>query len=491
MRSSTTARTACINIPELPLQVLLNRYPDWRAKPTAVVTTDNPLGRITHINKAAYDSGVRKGMRYATALTIQPLLRADIVENTHLQDFDRKLRAILKCFSPIYERCSLASGVYWLDAGGIEHIYDSEYSWARSLVEAIRSTGYSTRCVLGFTRRATFTIALAERGITVFPDEKKELAFLSDLPLNVIPLDELMVLRLKHLAIDTIGSFLDLPGADVRARFGEAAFIIHRFLSTHDSVPLQSEKNDVVLRAAKRFDESIGDVDMLLQALDPGLDRIISDARSNGVWLSRLYLELFDERQHERSEEIVPTEPTRSKMLFLKLLRLRLESFRLESPVSGFTMSARPVAGTPAQGLLISSRSTRDLKKGAEAFTLIRAELGNEAVQIARIRKRHRPEQRIEWEPLLTPAILDKKTISSSDSVRRVICRRFFRELQPLHQTGSREVIAGPYKMSGAWWEESENEEREYRYISGSDTSIYWSFKNTSLNKEYIHGWIA
>ena len=39
---SAAGRTACINIRELPLQLLLRRHPEWQRRPVAVVEKENP-----------------------------------------------------------------------------------------------------------------------------------------------------------------------------------------------------------------------------------------------------------------------------------------------------------------------------------------------------------------------------------------------------------------------------------------------------------------
>ena len=69
-------RWACLSIFELPLQLLLNRSPEWAQCSVAVVDDDKPTGYIKSVNTRAYERGVRPGYRYATALLLEPQLRA-------------------------------------------------------------------------------------------------------------------------------------------------------------------------------------------------------------------------------------------------------------------------------------------------------------------------------------------------------------------------------------------------------------------------------
>ena len=45
-----TNRVACIDLPALPLQLLLRRRPDWRRLPAAVVAEDNPQAPLLWVN---------------------------------------------------------------------------------------------------------------------------------------------------------------------------------------------------------------------------------------------------------------------------------------------------------------------------------------------------------------------------------------------------------------------------------------------------------
>ena len=39
-------RTACVDLPDLPLQLLLREHPDWRKTPVAVVADDRPQAEV-------------------------------------------------------------------------------------------------------------------------------------------------------------------------------------------------------------------------------------------------------------------------------------------------------------------------------------------------------------------------------------------------------------------------------------------------------------
>ena len=60
------APQACVEVPKLPLQMLLRLHPDWGEHPVAVVDRDKPGGAVLAVNQDARDRGIVPGMRYAT-----------------------------------------------------------------------------------------------------------------------------------------------------------------------------------------------------------------------------------------------------------------------------------------------------------------------------------------------------------------------------------------------------------------------------------------
>ena len=69
-------RLACVDVPSLPLQLLLKTRSDWRAGPAAVVEADRPQAPVLYVNAAAHRAGVRIGQRYAAALAFAADLQA-------------------------------------------------------------------------------------------------------------------------------------------------------------------------------------------------------------------------------------------------------------------------------------------------------------------------------------------------------------------------------------------------------------------------------
>src|SRR5688500_4429030 len=96
-------RLACIDLPALPLQLLLKRHPDWRDGAVAVVAEDRPLAPLLYVNEAARRLKVLPGQRFAAALGLARDLRAGTVSASDVEQSVATLADLLRRHSPHVE----------------------------------------------------------------------------------------------------------------------------------------------------------------------------------------------------------------------------------------------------------------------------------------------------------------------------------------------------------------------------------------------------
>ena len=171
---SAVDRTACINIRELPLQLLLRRHPEWRKRPVAVVEQEKPQSPILGTNPAAARAGIGPGMRYASALSLDRNLCAGTVSEQEIQAEVRQVHALLDRFSPRIEPCRDEPGIFWADAGGLDRLFDSLHDWAGQIVSRLSQMELSASVAVGFSRFGSYAIAKARRQVTVLPSFEVE-----------------------------------------------------------------------------------------------------------------------------------------------------------------------------------------------------------------------------------------------------------------------------------------------------------------------------
>ncbi|MDH3445929.1 MAG: DNA polymerase Y family protein, partial [Deltaproteobacteria bacterium] len=133
MKSSTTGRLACVDLPAFPLQLLLKRCPEWAAQPAAVVAEDKPQGVILWVNERARQSGVLPGLRYAAALSLAAGLRAAEIAPKEISQSVSGLTRRLISFSPEVEPSAGEPGLFWLNGAGLKRLYHSPRHWAHAI----------------------------------------------------------------------------------------------------------------------------------------------------------------------------------------------------------------------------------------------------------------------------------------------------------------------------------------------------------------------
>ena len=157
-------RMACVDVPALPLQILLRRHPDWESLPVAIVDRDKPLGIIRWVNENARRVQILPGMRYATALSLSRDLRAGVVADTEIAEYVGRLTRWLWRFSPGIEPSSREPGVFWIDASGLCPLYTSLQEWALEVRDNLRQAGFESVVGIGFSRFSSYAAARSNSG---------------------------------------------------------------------------------------------------------------------------------------------------------------------------------------------------------------------------------------------------------------------------------------------------------------------------------------
>ena len=144
--------TACVDVGELPLQLLLRRQPGWKRQPAAVVSEDKPLGTVVAMNRRARAAGVRAGMRYAAALSLVSHLHAGTISPDELAAGVRQIRTRLLTVSPRVEWGGAGwadPGVFWMEVAGLHRHYPSAAALAETIGQCLRAIGLVAAVVVG------------------------------------------------------------------------------------------------------------------------------------------------------------------------------------------------------------------------------------------------------------------------------------------------------------------------------------------------------
>ncbi|MFZ9886695.1 MAG: DNA polymerase Y family protein [Myxococcota bacterium] len=501
-------RLACVDVPVLPLQLLLLREPELRGHPVVVVEDDKPLARVLFGNEEARRRGVQRGMRYAAALSLVRDLRAGVVGAQELNSSREKLTEELLAFSPDVEVSQEEHGVFWLNASGLDPLFPSLRAWGERVRNALLGGGFFSTVVIGFSRFGSWAIARSRPGFGVIPTREQERKMASQVSLEHLLLTSEEHDALLRLGVDDVGKLARLPAAALRRRFSREVHHIHRIARGELEAPLRPERPSKPEQTRELFEESITDTERLLffikRALGPLLRRLVARQELLAALSVRLTLERDEHNQRgEIQETIRAAAPTLDEAQWMNLLQLRVSTLTLGRGVSELHLEAESVRAGFSQTHLFSTSPglqgrVRDVEAGARALARVRARFGEDAVVRARLTPGHLPEASYAFEAIQELSV--PETTSPSHAPRRLV-RRLLEKPQPLpprpkHEPdgwvprglteGTVVKICGPYVISGGWWRSWQ--QREYCFAETQSGALLWLYYDRRKRQWFSQG---
>jgi protein ImuB len=504
-------RLACADIPALPLQVLLRLHPEWRPHPVAVVAEDAPHSAVLWVNARAREGGVFPGLRYGSALSLIPDLRAAPVPASDIARAVDALTGALRRFSPDVEPADADPGVFWLDASGLAPLHASLSEWAADLRRDLSKAGYEAAIAVGFTRFGTYAAARASTsGTRVFESPGEERAAVQDALLRDVSLPPETLEALGRLGVRTVGDLLRLPAAGLLERFGPAVERLHRQATGDLWRPLRPHRAVEQVRRQLVLDAPEADAQRLLFIVKYLLHPLLTRLASRGEAVITLEVR-FRLGREWTVHTVRPASPTLDAVRLSDLVRLRLEAVRLEGGVTEIDVEAAGAPAAPEQLVLLAEQPPRDPEAGTRALDRLRARYGDDAVVCAVLRDGHLPEARYGWVPMVHVPPPQPRPSSARSLVRRVFDRPvpFRAGLPCLAQSSTAQippvpghaVAAGPFVVSGGWWaapppahgesggdDEGRETYRTYYFMEGANGALWWVFYDRLRGRWYLHG---
>ena len=490
-------RTACVDLPSFPLQLLLQRNPAWALQPAAVVESDRPQAKILWVNERARAFRILPGMRYAAGLSLARGLRAAVVPQQEIDRTVASLSSLLRNHTPDVEPAESDPGSFWLDATGLERLNGSLDRWADKIRTELRGLGYRGSVVVGYSRFGTYALARVKRGAIVLRTPAEERAAARRVPLDRLSLPPEARETLHKLGVSDVGQFLDLPSEGVARRFGPEVHRLHRLGRGVLRLPLKPERPQPAAVRRLQLDHPETAIPRLMVGIERMLPPLLKKLAERGHAAALLHLGLQFERLGQHVEKLRPAEPTLDAKQLVELIRLRLEAVRrMPDGVVEIALAVESVRANQEQLRLFAERPRRDLSAGNRALARLRAELGDDAVVRARLREGHLPEATFLWETVDELAPPKPREVDGDTMVRRIYGKPLPLASRPRHEPdgwmlrglkqGPVIRVLGPYVVSGGWWRRSVH--REYHFAETQKGELLWVYYDRPRRRWYVHG---
>ncbi len=477
----------CVRIHCLPLQVLLADNPSWKGTPVAVTRDERPQSPILALNRPAREKGLTEGVRYASALSLVPGLRARKVPPARIQQAHDRVAKLLSSFTPDIEPCPFDQDVFWVSVEGLRSLFGNESRWILEARAALKSSGFASRIVVGFTRFGTYVLSRAGSRSTVLSSREEERALVERSPIDALPLPPKTRMILRRLEVRTIRQFVSLPPGETERRLGKEAGRLRAAMDADDPLPIQPLQVRENVPCRRRLDAPLADVALLLPHIEELLQEEAARVEAERCVIAGLVLTLHTEDGEAGSDLIRPAVPTSNTAMLMRLIQLRLADRHFRAGVERIEIRCVRARPSRKQEELFGTRG-RDLAAGARAFAVIRARFGEHAVSVARPVSSHLPEQSFQWAALDRPVLPSALPASPAGNCPAAV-RRIFTAPSQLAVGASRGSRAADLFVSTGGWAEGADAavSRAYRFERTRD-GISWIYDDRVTGSTWKQG---
>lgn len=446
----------------------------------AIVERRNNRQQVRACNDTAQHHGIHNSMPLNSAYAMLPSLTAIEYDATHEAALLRQIGEWAMQYSSIV--CLHPPCYVLLEIGASKNLFSNFRNLAITLEQGLAEIGYQAG--IGIAPTPLAANVLASAGTRLGTTQTARLpSLLSELPVQLLELDEPILEALIRSGIRRIGELLGVPAASLTRRFGpQCPLYIARLLGQHPDpreplrprdffqrsleLPLEIENTPALQFSTQRITSELA---AFLIARDCGVNHFDFTLRHHRCPDTRLQLRFLQATSQSRHLHRVLSE--------------RLSQIELPEPVIGLCLSANQFSeiDRDAADLFVKSRGQQ--KTLGEITDKLCSRLGSEAVYTLQTLDDHRPERA--WRKSFPD------THTSPSAHEPWPQRPAWLLSQP--QPATRQLYPEPdtERIESGWWED-DDVRRDYFIARDRQGARYWVFRNRdNTDTLFIHGIFA
>ena len=456
---------ACVVVPYFAAAAMERIEPGLRERPLVVVTGTPPGTRVVEANAAARVAGVAPRLTETEARARCPDLLARALPDEVRAAARHALLDAALAVSPRVE--DAADGVVYVDATGLERLVGDAAAVGRRLVREARGVGFSATVGLAESRAAAGIAARLGPAITVV-EAGQQRATLAHAPLALLEPDPATAATLARWGVRTLGELAALPRDGLSSRLGSIGIRLHDRACGIDREPFHPYAPPAFYQEAQALEWEIDTLGALGVVLDAILERLCARLTAGHLAADVLDVDLrlaSGERHHRR---VTLAHPLLDAKAMRTLLTLDLEAHAPTAAVTSVSITAHPVRAVPGQGGLWQPTMPA-MRELAAVLTRLASLVGPHAIGAPFLLDSHRPDAVSLARFDLSEAASRRPASADTDAARRAVLAE--RRLRParaieveceegapraVRWNGVRyevTVCAGPWRLSGDWWD--------------------------------------
>lgn len=380
---------ACLLVQHLPVHLERRADPTLTQQPLIVGGRPWDPGAVLDCCPRAVAAGVRPGMRLAQAEALCPAARF-IPSREHIyHDAHEILVATAQRFTPTVETAGL--GLIYAEATGLQRLFGPETEVVRKLAtEATSDARLPAQVGLAGNKFVAGQAAAAARpGSGCVVPMGEEHAFLSPLPLSVLPIDLEIARRLEMLGVHTLGALVALPRLAIVRQFGPYAGSLHDLASGIDPRPVQPDAPPLTIQARRTWEEPLANQQAISLHLQQMAAVISEKLVRQGYQAEGLRLVLVDRWGHRHGAGMAVKPPSAGADKLTRLAHQVMEEHglaeaaRLVTTIILITYPLRPAHLGAVQPDLFGATRDHRLRRLREVLRGLRTRFGELAVVVA------------------------------------------------------------------------------------------------------------
>jgi protein ImuB len=515
---------ACIHVPDFLVQAALRAELNAASMADAVALLDGPesLLKVVACNAPARRAGITLGM---TKLEAEVCLGV-VLRKRAVEEEESAQAALLDCgysFSPRVE--STSPGTIIFDLTGSERLW-SAAQVGPLLLERARTLGFEANAGIAANPDTALCAARGFPGITVIAPGN-EAACLGCLPVAVLESTPETLDTFDAWGLRDLKSLAALPAVPLTQRLGQYGLHLQRLAQGEVQRELVPAELPAVFHESMELEEAVELLEPLSFLLNRLLEQLTSrlQARSLATDLVHvdLSLEIHSDRDlraavpvpagsiaslHQRTLKL-PV-PTQDAKVLLKLLQLDLAAHPPQAPVKKIRMEAvparirltqtglfQPLAPEAARleitlGRLRAVVGETDTEgRGRVGFPVTVDSHRPDSFQVASTTPEHVQPKNSETHELMSASCvalrLFRPPLAASVQLkdgRPVAVKFHHRQAEILH-------AAGPWRSSGAWWDENENwnrDEWDVNLCLDGTAGLYRVYRDLLTGRWFVEG---
>jgi protein ImuB len=457
------------------------------------------------MNGEARRTGVREGMTGAQATAAATDLRLFRATDADAEAGAAALADVGFAFAPRVERDG--ERIYFA-VDDLGRLYEHESAIAQAIQAQAARLGFGARVAIASSKGAARLAARAHELAVVPADRTAARAFLAPLPITLLTEDDELRAAFRRWGTRTAGAIAALPAQAVALRLGPAGAAVARLTRAEDEEPFLPQPPPDALEEAIELEYPIAELDPLSFVLRGLVDRALERLASRSLACAELTLRLSLDPRGLDVRTIPVAAPTREAKPLIELARLDLARRPPESPVVGLHVVALParVRATQLDMLRPTGPAPNRL-----AVTLARlaALVGPENVGAPAPVDSWR-EEAIAVKPYApsptgqppSPAAeaprspgqlgLSLRRRRPPEEIEVLMGREGPTALRGIETTARVLIAAGPYHLSGEWWQDAATGgswAREYWDVHASDGAVYRLHRDARDGRFYLDGY--